>query len=121
MSPSVMTLPAMNFKFLTEGSLERTGNYRLCEKEGVAVSGAVALRDDKTVKATSTLCLRCQKQVGGRLPFRYASIRFGWTSVIAMSFIARQNSLRGTRKDKDALGCFLPEGLQNSAPTYTLL
>jgi hypothetical protein len=57
MSPSVMTLPAMNFKFLTEGSLERTGNYRLCEKEGVAVSGAVALRDDKTVKATSTLCL----------------------------------------------------------------
>jgi hypothetical protein len=34
MSPSVMTLPARNFKFLTEGFLERTGNYRLCEKEG---------------------------------------------------------------------------------------
>jgi hypothetical protein len=34
MSPSVMTLPARNFKFLTEGSLRRTGNYRLCEKEG---------------------------------------------------------------------------------------
>jgi hypothetical protein len=29
-----MTLPARNFKFLTEGSLERTGNYRLCEKGG---------------------------------------------------------------------------------------
>jgi hypothetical protein len=33
MSPSVMTLPARNFKFLTEESPERRGNYRLCEKE----------------------------------------------------------------------------------------
>jgi hypothetical protein len=32
MSPPVMTLPARNFKFLNEGSLERTRNYRPCEK-----------------------------------------------------------------------------------------
>jgi hypothetical protein len=43
MSPSVMTLPARNFKFLTEGSLERTRNYRLCEKEGRVEIGAVTL------------------------------------------------------------------------------
>jgi hypothetical protein len=43
MSPSVMALPARNFKFLTEGSLERTRNYRLCEKEGRVEIGAVTL------------------------------------------------------------------------------
>jgi hypothetical protein len=43
MSPSVMTLPARNFKFLTQGSLERTRNYRLCEKEGSVEIGAVTL------------------------------------------------------------------------------
>jgi len=43
MSPSGMTLPVRNFKFLTEGSLERTRNYRLCEKEGRAEIGAVTL------------------------------------------------------------------------------
>jgi hypothetical protein len=32
MSPSVITLPVRNFKFLTEGSLERRRNYRFCEK-----------------------------------------------------------------------------------------
>jgi hypothetical protein len=41
MSPSVMTLPARNFKFLTEGSLERTRNYRLCEKKRRVEIGAV--------------------------------------------------------------------------------
>jgi hypothetical protein len=43
MSPSVMALPARNFKFLTEGSLEITRNYRLCEKEGRVEIGAVTL------------------------------------------------------------------------------
>src|SRR5258705_11103531 len=33
MSPSVLMLLVRNFKFLTEGSLERTRNYRFCEKE----------------------------------------------------------------------------------------
>jgi hypothetical protein len=33
MSPSVMTFPARNFKFLFEGSPQRTRNYRFCEKK----------------------------------------------------------------------------------------
>jgi hypothetical protein len=36
MSRSVMTFPARNFKFLSEGSLAGTRNYRFCEKEIIA-------------------------------------------------------------------------------------
>ena len=43
MSPSVMALLARNFKFLREGSLKRTRNYRLCEKEERVEIGAVTL------------------------------------------------------------------------------
>jgi hypothetical protein len=43
MSPLVMTLPARNFKFLPERSLERTRNYRICETEGKVEIGAVTL------------------------------------------------------------------------------
>ena len=33
MSPSAMTFPARNFKFLSEGSLAKNRNYPFCEKE----------------------------------------------------------------------------------------
>jgi hypothetical protein len=36
MSPSVITFPIRNFKFLTEGSLEEARNYQIREKEFVA-------------------------------------------------------------------------------------
>jgi hypothetical protein len=44
MSPSVTMLPVRNFKFLNEGSLRRTRNYRFCEKNSLACRNAFRQR-----------------------------------------------------------------------------